>query len=85
LTRQNIYARLQRPWLVMTWVLAIIGLLMAAPFLWHLSEGWLVLTAALVLMLVWVTRINPRASLVDDKEEAKRKHKHPAYKKEKGS
>lgn len=84
MSRPNIYARLQWPWLVMTWVLAIIGIIMAIPFLLHLSEGWLVLAVAMLLMLVWVTRINPRAALVDDNEEVKRKHKHSVYRKADG-
>lgn len=59
--------------------MAIVGLLLAAPFWLKMSEGWLVLCLALVLMYVWLIRINPRAGLVDDEEHVKRKHKHPAY------
>lgn len=82
--RPNIYARLQVPWVIVMWVFLAVGIfLLFQDDVALKMSAFAVLAICMFMLIVWVTRINPRAAKIVEKEKAKRKNKHSVYKKPK--
>jgi multisubunit Na+/H+ antiporter MnhC subunit len=79
--KPNMYERIQVPWVLVMWGLLAMGL-----FLMFLQEdmvlkvsGFGILGGCMLMLIIWVTRINPRAAKIPEKEEVKRKNKSSVY------
>lgn len=78
--RPNIYARVQTPWvLVMCCFLAVGFFLLFQDDTALKMSAFGVLAVCMFMLIVWVTRIKPRAAKIPEKKKSKRKNKHSVY------